>query len=63
MTFNSFLMLAVISFDGHYKTKPSTLYDKRDEFNFAIVNFPFLCNNIPLSPAYPVYISYLIQNT
>ena len=26
----------------------TTLYDKRDDFNFAIVNFPFLCSNIPM---------------
>jgi hypothetical protein len=36
------------------------LYDKRDDFDFAIVNFPFLCSNIPSSPAYGVYISQLI---
>ena len=41
----------------------TTLYDKRDDFNFAIVNFPFLCSNIPLSPAYGVYISQLIRYT
>jgi hypothetical protein len=35
-------------------------YDKRDDFEFAIVNFPFLCSNIPLSPAYGVYISQLM---
>jgi hypothetical protein len=29
--------------------------------NFAIVNFPFLCSNIPLSPAYGVYVSQLIR--
>jgi hypothetical protein len=29
----------------------TTLYDKRDDFDFAIVNFPFLCSDIPLSPA------------
>ncbi len=23
------------------------LYDKRDDFSFQIVNFPFLCGNIP----------------
>ena len=39
----------------------TTSYDKRDDFNFAIVNFPFLCSNIPLSPAYGVYISQLIR--
>jgi hypothetical protein len=39
----------------------TSLYDKRDDFDFAIVNFPFLCNNIPLSPAYGVYVSQLIR--
>ena len=39
----------------------TTLYDKRDDFNFAIINFPYLCSNIPLSPAYGVYISQLIR--
>ena len=34
---------------------------KRDDFDFAIVNFPFLCSNIPLSPSYGVYISQLIR--
>jgi hypothetical protein len=37
------------------------LYGKRDDFDFAIVNVPFLCSNIPLSPAYDVYISRLIR--
>ena len=27
------------------------IYDKRDDFNFNIVNFPFLDSNIPTSPA------------
>ena len=30
------------------------LYDKRDDFNFPIVNFPFLSKNIPFAPAYGV---------
>jgi hypothetical protein len=28
---------------------------------YSIVNFPFLCSNIPLSPSYGVYISQLIH--
>jgi hypothetical protein len=36
------------------------LYDKRNNFNFSIVNFPYLCSNIPVSPAYGVYILQLI---
>ena len=34
-----------------------SLYDKRDDFNFHITNFPFLSNNIPSSPGYGVFIS------
>jgi len=37
------------------------LYDKRDDFTFPIVNFPFLCGNIPAAPAYGVYISQLVR--
>ena len=37
------------------------LYDKRDDFNFHIVNFSFLSSNIPSSPSYGVYISQLIR--
>ena len=37
------------------------LYDKRDNFNFPIVNFPFLSSNILSAPAYRVYVSQLIR--
>jgi len=37
------------------------LYDKRDDFNFPIVNSPFICSNIPAAPAYGVYIYQLIR--
>ena len=30
------------------------LYDKRDDFNIPIVNFPFICSNILAPPAYGV---------
>ena len=39
----------------------SRLYDKRDDFDFHIVNFPFLSSNIPSGPSYGVYISQLIR--
>ena len=36
--------------------KSSTrLYDKRDDFDFHIVNFPYLSSNIPSGPSYGVY--------
>ena len=39
----------------------SKVYDKQDDFNFEIVNFPFLDGNVPRSPSYGVYISQLIR--
>ena len=39
----------------------SKIYDKRDDFNFEIVNFPFLDGDAPRSPSYGVYISQLIR--
>ena len=39
----------------------STFYDKRDIFNFEIVNFPFLDGDVLRSPSYGVYISQLIR--
>ena len=39
----------------------SKIYDKRDDFNFALVNFPFLDGEVPHSPSYCVYISQLIR--
>ena len=39
----------------------SKIYDKRDDFNFEIVNFPFLDGDVPRSPSYGVFISQLIR--
>ena len=37
------------------------VYDKRDDFDFEIVNFPFLDGDVPGSTSYGVYISQLIR--
>ena len=37
------------------------VYDKRDDFDFEIVNFPFLDGDVPSSTSYGVYISQLIR--
>ena len=37
------------------------LYDKRYDFNFLILNFPFICSNIPAAPVYGVYIFQFIR--
>ena len=44
-------LLLSIGRDGQLCT---SLYDKRDYFNFHITNVPFLSSNIPSSPAYGV---------
>jgi hypothetical protein len=40
----------------------TSLYDKRDDCNIAIINIPHLDSNIPTSPAYGVYISQVIRS-
>ena len=40
-----------IDSEGWLRTR---LYDKKDDVNFPIVNFTFICNNIPAAPAYGV---------
>ena len=37
------------------------IYDKQDDFNLEIVNFPFLDGDVPHSSSYGVYISQLIR--
>ena len=37
------------------------IYDKRDDFDFEIVNFPFLNGDVPRSTSYGVYISQLVR--
>ena len=54
----SFLDLHLSISDGFVKTKT---YDKRDDFDFDIVNFPFLDGDVPRSASYGVYISQLIR--
>ena len=39
----------------------SKIFDKRDDFDFDIVNFPFLGGDAPRRPSYGVYISQLIR--
>ena len=51
----SYLDILVTIENGKYST---SLYDKRDNFDFTIVNFP---SNIPSGPAYGVYISQLVR--
>ena len=51
-------LLLSIESDGQLRT---SLYDKRDDFNIHITNFPVLSSNIPSSLAYGVFISQRIR--
>ena len=42
-------------------TVSTKIYDKRDDFDFDIVNFPFLDGDVPRRTSYRVYISQLIR--
>ena len=39
----------------------SKIYDKRDDFDFDVVDFPFLDGDVPHSTSFGVYISQLIR--
>ena len=54
------LDLYLSSFNGFVSSK---IYDKRDDFDFDIVMFPFLDGDVPRRPSYGVYISQLIRFT
>ena len=45
----------------HNDIVTTKIYDKRDDFNFDIVNFPFLDGDVPQRPSYGVYISQFIR--
>ena len=39
----------------------SSVYDKRDDFGFPIVNFPWLSGDVPRLPSHGIYISQLVR--
>ena len=54
----TYLDLEIQVWEGEYFYKS---FDKRKNFNFPIVKYPNLNGNIPINPAYGVYISQLIH--
>ena len=54
----TFLDLNLCISNGTVSTK---IYDKRDDFDFDIVNFPFLDGDVPRRTSYGVYISQLVR--
>ena len=54
----SFLDLNIEIIDSDFHT---SVYDKRDDFGFPIVNFPWLSGDVFRLPSYGVYISQLVR--
>ena len=50
------LNIKVIGSDVH-----TSVYEKRDDFGFPIVNFPWLSGDVPRLPLYGVNISQLVR--
>ena len=50
------LNIKVIGSDIH-----ASVYDKRDDFGFPIVNFPWLSGDVPRLPSYGIYILQLVR--
>ena len=46
----------VLNLSIHNDTFSTKIYDKRDDFDFDIVNFPFLDGDVSRRPSYGVYI-------
>ena len=42
-------------------TVSTKIYDRHDDFDFEIINFPFLNGDVPRSTSYGVYVSKLIR--
>ena len=54
----TFLDLRISIFRGRYLYRS---YDKRDDFQFPICNYPHLTGNVPLASSYGVYLSQLVR--
>ena len=54
----SFLDIDIEIIDKKFVT---SLYDKRKDFNFQIVSYPFLCGNVPKKQSYGVFLSQVVR--
>ena len=54
----SYLDVGIMVWDGHFTT---VIFDKRDSYNYCIVNFPFMSSSIPAGPSYGIYMPQLVR--
>ena len=54
----NFLDLTISIYRGKFYVM---LYDKRNDYSFEVINYPFLDGNIPKNQSYGVFISQLVR--
>ena len=55
---STFLDLLISIYRGKFLVK---LFDKRKEYSFDVISYPFLDGNIPKGPSYGIFISQLVR--
>ena len=48
-------------YKSYWQCIHTSVYDKRDDFGFLVVNFPWVSDDVPGLPSYGVYISQLVS--
>ena len=54
----NFLDAIISIYQGKFIFK---LFDKRTEFNFNVINYPYTCGNVPNAPTHGIFVSQLIR--
>ena len=54
----NYLDLCISVYRGKFRV---TLYDKRKDYSFNVISYPFLDGNIPKNLSYGVFISQLVK--
>ena len=55
---SSYLDLMISVYRGKYRV---SLYDKRKDFSFSVISYPFLDGNVPKAQSYGIFISQLVR--
>ena len=55
---SNYLDLTISIVNGKFRYQ---LYDKRQDFPFMVINYPFINGNVPRVPSYGVYLSQIIR--
>ena len=54
----NFLDITVSVYQGKFRYE---CYDKRNDFNFNVISFPYMCGNLPLVQMHGLFVSQLVR--